>query len=102
MFCSFEKVPRILRFYGKGEVILPENPEFTTLREYFPQRSGTRAIIRIRLDRIADACGFGVPFYDYLGERDVLEKWATTKGTEGVAEYQASKNVVSIDGLSGL
>ena len=102
MFCSFEKVPRILRFYGKGEVILPENPEFTTLREHFPQRSGTRAIIRIRLDRIADACGFGVPFYDYLGERDVLEKWATTKGTEGVAEYQASKNVVSIDGLSGL
>ncbi|MCU0427611.1 MAG: pyridoxamine 5'-phosphate oxidase family protein [Candidatus Kapabacteria bacterium] len=102
MFCSFEKVPKILRLYGKGEVVLPENPEFMSLKKAFPKRSGTRSIIKIHVERIADACGYGVPLYDYIGERDVLEKWAFQKGEEGVAEYRAQNNVVSIDGLEGM
>lgn len=102
MFCAFDKIPRIVRLYGKGEVVLPESQEYRSLATNFPDRPGTRSIIRISLDRIADSCGFGVPFYDYIGERDVLEKWAFHKGAEGVAEYQAQKNAMSIDGLSGL
>lgn len=102
MFCSFEKVPRILRLYGEGEVLLPKNEEFEKLAQHFPQRPGTRSIIRIRLNRITDSCGFGVPFYEYIGERDVLENWAKHKGEDGVAEYQAKNNAVSIDGLSAL
>lgn len=102
MFCSFDKVPRIVRFYGQGEVITPENTAYKSLAEKFPDRPGIRSIIRIQLDRITDSCGFGVPFYDYVGERDVLEKWAFHKGEEGVAEYKAKNNAVSIDGLPAL
>lgn len=102
MFCSFEKVPRIVRLYGTGEVILPASTDYATLAEHFSKRPGTRSIIRIRLDRIADSCGFGVPFYEYLGERDVLENWAKHKGEEGAAEYRAKNNALSIDGLPAL
>jgi hypothetical protein len=43
-----------------------------------------------------------VPFYEYVGERDVLENWAKHKGEEGIVEYQAQKNALSIDGLPAL
>lgn len=102
MFCSFDKAPKILRIYGKGEVLLSEHRDFEELRRKFPKRSGTRSIIRVQIDRIADACGYGVPLYDYVAERDVLEKWAFHQGEEGVADYQAKNNAMSIDGLSGL
>jgi hypothetical protein len=79
-----------------------KSEEFEKLAPHFPQRPGTRSIIRIRLHRITDSCGFGVPYYEYIGERDVLENWAKHKGEDGVAEYQAQKNAVSIDGLPAL
>ena len=46
------------------------------------------------------SCGFGVPLYEYQGQRDTLVNWASKKGEEGVKEYQQKNNLVSIDGLS--
>lgn len=46
------------------------------------------------------SCGFGVPLYEYLGQRETLVNWASKKGEEGVKEYQQKKNLISIDGLS--
>jgi len=51
---------------------------------------------------IADSCGYGIPLYDYVGERSQLSAWCERKGPEGIAEYQAKKNRYSIDGLPGL
>ncbi len=61
-----------------------------------------RVIVRLRVTRVAESCGFGVPLYDYVGEREGMTSWRDRKGEEGVEEYQRDKNGASIDGLDGL
>jgi hypothetical protein len=82
-------------------VIYPGTGDFKRLTTLFPDSVSTRAIIGVTLTRISDSCGWGVPRYDFVGPRDVLEKWANQKGAEGLAEYRAANNRTSIDGLPG-
>ncbi len=63
MFCAFEGPPKIVRLHGKSEVLLPGSPEFQTVAPRFPAYLGHRAIIRARLTRISESCGYGVPRY---------------------------------------
>ena len=35
MFCSFEKVPNILRLYGKAVTVLPQDPQWQELAKNF-------------------------------------------------------------------
>ena len=72
------------------------------LRGAFPHHDGARSVVVLDVERIADSCGYGVPLYDYRGERPQLPAWAGRKGPAGVARYQAEKNRQSIDGLPGL
>ena len=104
MFCAFEDKPKILRLHGTGDVVEPGDAEWSALRAGFPEdsRAAERCIIRLRVQRVADSCGYGVPLYDYQGERDEMTQWRDRKGTEGYAEYQRQKNAASIDGLTGL
>lgn len=99
LFCAFEGPPRIVRVHGTADVLEPHDQEFEALRGSFGDYPGTRSIIRIRAMRISDSCGFGVPVYEYKGERDQLQRWAERKGPEGIAEYQRENNAESIDGL---
>ena len=56
MFCAFDGAPNIVRLYGTGEVIEPQDAAFTLLQPAFGDATpGTRAIIRIRVHRIAEA-----------------------------------------------
>jgi hypothetical protein len=80
MFCSFGELPFILRLYGQGEALEPNNPEFDKLNERFALALGVRSIIRVRRTRIQDSCGYGVPLYDFVTPRDTLLKWAERKG----------------------
>ena len=102
MFCAFEGAPRILRLHGRGEVLADGDREFAALLPLFPRHTSTRAIIRVRLDRISDSCGFGVPLYRYEGERTQLTAWTERKGPTRLAAYRKEKNQRSIDGLPGL
>lgn len=102
MFCAFEGPPKILRLYGHGEVILAQHTDFPLLSASFPENLATRAIMRVKLTRISDSCGFGVPLFDYLGPRDTLTKWAETKGLSKLQEYRQNKNACSIDGLPAI
>lgn len=102
MFCALNGPPKILRLYGQGEVLQSGTEGFARLSSLFPEYPGARAIIKVEVSRIADSCGYSVPQYEYLGQRDTLNKWAESKGAEGIAAYQAEKNKVSIDGLPGL
>ena len=109
MFCAFEGPPRILRLHGRGEVIQAEDPRFEELYERaafdapHDIEAARRAVILVEVERIADACGFGVPLMSYEGERVHAEKWAEKKlrvaGEDGIADYMAEKNTESIDGL---
>ncbi len=99
MFCSFGEKPSILRLYGSGNTILPGNSEWECLHLLFSQIPGTRQIIVADIERIQTSCGFGVPMYEYRGQRENLIKWAEKKGEEGIQEYHQRKNLISIDGL---
>lgn len=99
MFCSFREKPSILRLYGWGKTVLPESSDWESLYLLFSPIAGTRQIIVADIERVQTSCGFGVPLYEYQGQRDTLVKWAEKKGEAGIQEYRQQKNIISIDGL---
>jgi len=101
MFCAMEGPPKIVRLHGQGEPIESKHPDFESLRALFKDTPGLRAFIRVRLTRISDSCGFGVPRYEFRGERSQLQEWAERKGEASLAVYRQTKNSCSIDGLPG-
>ncbi len=99
MFCAFEGAPNILRLYGQGRVVLPTHAEWETLHPHFVAITAMRQIVVIDVHRVQTSCGYGVPFMDYVGDRDTIVKWAENKGEEGLVEYRREKNSESIDAL---
>jgi hypothetical protein len=104
MVCAFAGAPRIVRLHGRGRVILTDDPSFTDLASRFPGGSGVgvRSIIVAEVSRIADSCGYGVPFMAFEGHRPTMDQWSNRKGPEGIRRYWAEKNSKSIDQLDGL
>ena len=102
MFCAFEGPPDIVRLFGRGEAHPVGTPGHDEVAGLFPEKIGARAIIRVSLTRVQTSCGFQVPYFDYKGERDQLDRWAASKGLEGLLAYRAVKNALSIDGLPAL
>jgi hypothetical protein len=99
MFCSFVGPPNILRLYGKGYTVLPTDAEWETLAPLFEITISTRQIIVADIYKVQNSCGYSVPLYAHVGERDIAEKWAETKGEEGIKQYIQKKNKMSLDGL---
>jgi hypothetical protein len=102
MFCAFAGAPKIVRLHGLGEVIEPCDRDFERLRSFFSARAGIRSCIRVRLTRISDSCGYGVPLYEFREQRSQLKAWVERKGEEAIKAYQREVNANSIDGLIGL
>ena len=100
MWCAFEGAPRILRLYGRGEVVLQENTErWNELMAHFDPLPGMRQIIVNHIDRVQTSCGYAVPFMDYKEDRNALQKWSKVKGEERLIEYRLEHNCKSIDGI---
>ncbi|WP_425656916.1 pyridoxamine 5'-phosphate oxidase family protein [Tenacibaculum ascidiaceicola] len=103
MFCAFESAPNILRLYGKAEEVLPTHDKWNNYANLFPKLPGTRQIFIVSVESVQTSCGMSIPFYEYQGERNQLNDWATEKGEEGIKQYWNDRNQTSIDGLkSGL
>ena len=99
MFCSFEDAPNILRLYGKGFAVLPGTDDWEIYSPHFKLYPSTRQIIVAEIDLVQTSCGFGVPLYNYSGERDIHFEWAEKKGKDGLFEYIQQNNLKSLDGL---
>ncbi|MEO7768551.1 MAG: pyridoxamine 5'-phosphate oxidase family protein [Ferruginibacter sp.] len=99
MFCSFEGSPNILRLYGKGFTVLPGSKEWDEYASYFIIYPSTRQIIVAEISKVQTSCGFGVPLYNYEGERKIHFEWAEKKGESGLQEYIKTNNLQSLDGL---
>jgi hypothetical protein len=99
MFCAFEGLPRIVRVYGRGEVVLGGTERWGELAPRLPEVPGARAIVVVHVSSVADSCGYGVPRMQLVAERDTLVEWARAKGPERVAAYRREKNAASLDGL---
>jgi hypothetical protein len=110
MFCAFQGPPRILRLHGRGEVVLPGDPQFDELLAVGFQEpeapEARRAIIVAHVQRISDSCGYGVPLLAYEGERPHSDlstaKRLRVEGPDAMRNYEAKHNQVSIDGLPAL
>jgi hypothetical protein len=79
--------------------VIPTDAEWETIIGDFTMLTGARQIIVADIHKAQTSCGFAVPFMDYVGERDALEKWAENRGEEGLVAYHAEKNFHSLDGL---
>ena len=99
MFCAFEGAAKILRLHGHGRVVTDAHEDYADLRSRFALPHDNRSIIDVQVSRISDACGGGVPLFEYREQRGQLLKWADQKGAAGIKLYQAVKNRLSIDGL---
>ncbi|MEM8815662.1 MAG: pyridoxamine 5'-phosphate oxidase family protein [Pseudomonadota bacterium] len=102
MLCAFEGPPKIFRFYGQGHAVEPGDTGFAELAKRFEHFPTIRNFVVIEVDTIRDSCGYGVPLYDYQGERDSMQNWVAAKTEEELLEYRRSNNERSLDGLPGL
>jgi Pyridoxamine 5'-phosphate oxidase len=102
MFCAFTGKPNILRLYGRGEAVCFDEPGFDEKLALFPTFPKARAVITADITRIQDSCGWGVPFYDFAGERDQLVRVNAHRSDEDWRERRYASNSASIDGLPGL
>jgi hypothetical protein len=67
-----------------------------------PVETAVRAVVRVRVERVADSCGYAVPLYAWQGERRQLHEWAQRKGAAGVSDYRREHNARSLDRLPAL
>ena len=102
MFCAYEGKANILRLYGEAKAVCFDEPGFDEKRALFPDFPKARAVITADITRIADSCGWGVPFYEFRGERDQLVRVNAHRTDEDWRERRYASNAHSIDGLPGL
>lgn len=98
MFCAFDDKPLILRIYGKAQYYHEGDKEWDDYLQLFGETVGHRQVFKLSIEMALTSCGWGVPQYEYMGERHILDKWAKSKGEKGIKEYQNDTNRLSIDG----
>ena len=98
MFCNFEQPALILRIYGRGRPVLPQDAEWGALAERFTLMPGTRQIFVIDIESVQTSCGWGVPLMTLEDERRTLLK-AHTKANPDEWRVKVGMRTSSIDGL---
>ena len=102
MLCAFEGPPMIMRLYGRGRVLSHGSAEYAEmLSAWFEgtEPRGARQIIVLDVDLVQTSCGFGVPFHDYKGERNSMDRWTDSKSDAELVEFRNTYNTKSLDGL---
>jgi len=61
---------------------------------------GARQIVVMEVDLVQTSCGFAVPQFDYVSDRQLLVQWAEKQGEAGLEVYRRDKNARSLDGFS--
>jgi hypothetical protein len=96
--CAFDRPALILRIYGRGKSVLPQDDEWDALASQFTLLPGTRQIFVIDIESIQTSCGWGVPFMTLDRERQTLSKFhAVQDPVERLKVVQS--RIQSIDGL---
>lgn len=98
MFCAFENPALILRIYGRGRPVLPQDAEWEELAQHFTLMPGTRQIFDIAVDSVQTSCGWGVPVMQMERERETLKKAHRQSDPQAWLARTAGRTR-SIDGL---
>jgi hypothetical protein len=102
MLCAFKGPPKIIRFYGRGVSVEPHESDFKSLCSHFSPLPAIRNFIVVEVDRIRDSCGYGVPNYEFIGDRDSLPNFFANQDEEAILQYRVDRNETSLDGLPAL
>lgn len=98
MFCAFDNPALILRIYGRGRAVLPQDDEWAAMAAQFPPLAGRRQVFVIDVETVQTSCGWGVPRMTLEAERATLVKYhAQQVPEERLAKIAARDR--SIDGL---
>ena len=98
MMCNFEQPALILRIYGQGRAVLPQDAEWRELAAHFAMLPGTRQIFDIAVESVQGSCGWGVPIMHVDHERVTLPKYHAQSDPEKWVT-KVAKRTRSIDGL---
>ncbi|BBB26907.1 pyridoxamine 5'-phosphate oxidase family protein [Amphritea japonica] len=99
MFCDFDGSPLILRTYGNARVLHRQDAEWSDYNRLFPTSIATRQIFILDINLVQSSCGMSVPYFDYKGDRNELDRWSEKQGKAGIEQYWSNKNQQSIDGF---
>jgi hypothetical protein len=103
MFCAFEGDPLILRLYGRGKAHQHGSAGFDSLRSHFPDIDvPVRGIIEVELTMVQRSCGWAVPNYDFVADRDTLRLYVGKQTQDEHMARSLKANHSSLDGLPGL
>ena len=77
MFCDLVGTAQIVRLFGTGRSVLPEDTEFQSLLEEmgFEFDPVIRQIFVVDVQLTSNSCGSGVPVFEYKEEGTLVEKW---------------------------
>jgi hypothetical protein len=98
MFCAFDNPALILRIYGKGRPVHPEEEGFAELAALFPRLPGVRQVFDIAVESVQTSCGWGVPHMTLERERPTLAKYHGQQDP-AVRLAKIAGRTNSIDGL---
>lgn len=98
MMCNFEQPALILRIYGRGRPVLPQDDDWADLAAQFTLLPGTRQIFDIAVDSVQTSCGWGVPVMTLDKERETLVKYHA-QSDPAKWEAKMAGRTRSIDGL---
>lgn len=98
MFCAFDRPALILRIYGRGRAVLPQDADWAELAASFTLLTGTRQIFDVDVDSVQTSCGWGIPFMRFERERETLTK-AHAKLSDVDRLDKWRDRTTSIDGL---
>ncbi|WP_340588098.1 pyridoxamine 5'-phosphate oxidase family protein [Erythrobacter alti] len=98
MFCNFQQPALILRIYGTGRPVLPQDDGWADLAAQFTLLPGTRQIFDVAVESVQTSCGWGVPMMEFDRERATLVKYHTGSDPDQFVAKQSGRTQ-SIDGL---
>lgn len=103
MWCSFGKRPLILRAYGTAGLTHRGAPGWEGLYAHFSPTPGARQVVEMAVELVQTSCGYAVPLMTLDAPRETLRLWAEKQDPDGqdpdgLTDYWAHKNRVSIDG----
>jgi Pyridoxamine 5'-phosphate oxidase len=98
MFCAFDRPALILRIYGRGRFVLPQDSAWEETAARFTLLPGTRQIFLIDVDSVQTSCGWGVPHMTLDRPRETLSKYHAQQDPDERLAVIAGRTQ-SIDGL---
>jgi len=68
------------------------------LAAQLPDHRSARQIFDMTVDLVQTSCGYAVPFMEYAGDRDTMQKWVDGKSDADLQTYKKERNTLTIDG----